>query len=463
MISRVFPWVNWLTLSALAAVLTLVATLVAGWDRALWYDEVFTLGAAAPGRPIDWTPILNDVHPPGHILLVRAASGLVGDGFALRTVNLIGLILLAAALPHYARALGRDRLALLVLLTLCNGFALTMLIELRAYFLLYAGAVLGHGLLLTLSAARPHTLPLFLLGAALATLHYFGAAIGMALLNTAAALHLRAGRVRAALPVTAGIGLVVAAVLSWILFSKRRGLAAYQDFWIGNDPVALADTLSHLPLLALLLVLIAAFRTEPGAGQELRRHWLAALAPPAMVFATALAISLVVPVVSYRNLIVCVPGLTLAAALACPQSLLDRLKASALTLLVAVLVGLYLTNLATRDIQMVAWAVRTAGAPGCDGVPIHVIRPDVVDEMAQELFTPDRHRPLRDITTVDPAATMPEDCPIIAMGWHQDGTVDQLQAFFAARGMPVDILPPPNDRLARQGTLFPGFVVRRRQ
>ncbi|MSU88519.1 hypothetical protein GE300_02660 [Rhodobacteraceae bacterium 2CG4] len=447
---------DWLTLGAALGAALALGVLLLGWNRAFWYDEVFTLGAAAAGRPLDWDVLLRDVHPPTYVLLVRGlGAALGGDSPLLRLVNLPGLLALLAALAILSRHLDRPRLALLAALIAVNGYTLGLMLDLRSYFLLLGLATLGHALLLDDAAGRPRTAALALNAAALSALHFFGAAIGLALLLLSTLQHWRAGR-RARAAASAALGAAITAgVLLWAFGIARTADSMGGRLWITNDPGPFLDFAAQQIPLALLALGIAAAggRLAPGAAR-------AALVAPALVLAAGLLIALHTPVISTRNLVVGVPGVTLAAVLSTPQALLDRLRATPLTALVLLLAGLRYGDIATQDAQMIRWAVTEATPPECDGVPLYVKRPDIVDEMAQQVFRGSVRRPLEDFSAFERTAPRPPDCTVLAMGWHELGRVALVTDYFADHDVATEAVLPPDPRLARRGLMTHGFVIR---
>ena len=87
--------------------------------------------------------------------------------------------------------------------------------------------------------------------------------------------------------------------------------------------------------------------------------------------------------------------------------------------------------------------------------------PGIVDVYAQRVFLGELKRPLADYALFE-ASRIPPDCPVLGTGWHELGTVSEVEMFFDIKGIPVEILLPPDPRLARRGLMTHGFVVLRR-
>jgi len=447
---------DWLAAAAAIGTALALGVILLGWNRSYWYDEVFTLGAAAAGRPLDWNVLLGDVHPPTYVLLVRWLGEVVGGAsHLLRLVNLPGLLALLAALALLSRHLDRPRLMLFAALIAVNGYTLGLMLDLRSYFLLLGLATLGHALLLEDASGRPRTAALALTAAALAALHFFGAALGLSLLLLSMLHHWAQGR-RVHAAITAALGAAITAgVLGWAFGIARIADSLGGQMWITNGPGPFLDFAAQQIPLALLVMGIAIQRGRLAPGPA-----RAALVAPAMVVAAGLLISIHTPVISPRNLVVCVPGVTLAAVLSTPPALLARMRGTPLTAVILIVTGLRYGDIATQDAQMIRWAVTRATPPACDGVPLYIKRPDIVDEMAQQVFRGGLKRPLADFTEFDPAAPRPADCTILAMGWHEVGTVSLVTDFFAAHGVETRAVLPPDPRLARRGLMTHGFAVR---
>ncbi len=447
---------DWLAAAAVIGAALVLGVILLGWNRSYWYDEVFTLGAAAPGRPLDWGVLLGDVHPPTYVLLVRWLGEIVGGAsHLLRLVNLPGLLALLAALAILSRHLDRPRLAVFAALIAVNGYTLSLMLDLRSYFLLLGLATLGHALLLEESSGRPRTAALALTTAALAALHFFGAALGLSLLLLSTLHHwFHGSRARAAVSAVLGAAITVG-VLGWAFGIARTADSLGGQMWITNGLGPFLDFAAQQIPLALLVMAIAVQRGSLAAGPARM-----ALIAPAMVVAAGLLISIHTPVISPRNLVVCVPGVALAAVLSTPAGLLARMRGTPLTAVVLILAGLRYGDIATQDAQMIRWTVIQATPPGCDGVPLYVKRPDIVDEMAQQVFRGGLKRPLADFPDFDPAAPRPAGCPVLAMGWHEVGPVSLVTDFFSSQGVATRAVLPPDPRLARRGLMTHGFVVR---
>lgn len=451
---------TWLHAATLVAALLPALTILLGWNRSYWFDEVYTLGVST-GPTLDWAAILTDVHPPTHPLLVRWTGELLGlspDSFLHRLVNLPGLVALAAAIRLVARLLPGPRGLLFAVLTLVNGYTLSQLVELRTYFLLLGLAALGHALLLAESKRGPRTGPLVATAAALTALHFFGAAVAGALLASSAAGHWADRRRGRALLTLAAAGILSAATLAYAFGVASLEARLGGNLWITNGPGPFLDFVSlQLPAAAVALALLLARRLPrpEAAGRPLAQ----ALAVPALVVLVAALISVHSPVISARNLIVCAPGVLLALALALPERALQRIALSPLVLLIVLAAGARYVDGAVRNAQMIAWAVRTATPPECDGIPVHVLKPGPVDTYAQEVFLGALRRPLRDLSEFDPA-TFPESCPYPVMAWHEDGPVSAVAQYLDSRGIDAEILLPPDPRLAKDGRMTHGFVVR---
>ena len=446
----------WLRISALVSLLAGLAVVALGWDRSFWYDEVFTLGAAAPGRPFDWAPLLGDVHPPTYILLVRALGALTGPEPAIRAVNLLTVLPLLAAWVVLRPVLETNRRLLLFALLLGSGYFLTLILDLRAYALLLALSLLSQAVLHAHACGRRQVPALAVTAALLTGLHFFGAAIGIAHLTLAAALDWRDGRRGAAAGLLLAGAALAAATLVWAFGIARTAGLLGGEMWITNDLQPFLDFASlQLPLLLVLLSLLPLRRLPvPETGAPL----VVALAAPAMVLAVAAVISLHTPVISGRNLVVCVPGVTLAAVLRLPAPLLERFgRSPTLALALLLSVGLY-TQQAVTDRQMIRWAVQAATPPECEGAPIQVLQPDIVDRFAMELFSA-HPRPTIDFS--DPVPDLPPGCDIVAMGWHQLGPVSDVTAFYAQQEIATKAVLPPDPALAETGEMTHGFVIRR--
>ncbi len=450
------PGLPWLRLTAMVSGVMLLAVLAIGWTRAFWFDEVFTLGAAAIGRPLDWQVLLGDVHPPSFVLAVRALGALFGpDAHALRAVNLPGLMALAAGIVVAAPVLGRTRTLSLTILLCANLYTLNLMLDLRSYMLVLGFATLGHALLLV-DRSRRMTVPLILTAAVLTSLHFFGAAIGLSILALSMAHHMRRRRLGRALVIAIAGAVLFTAFEIWAFGYSNVTDSMGGNLWIRNDIGPWLDFVAWQTPLFILAPVILIWTRRNGSKGRLAPEAGDMLLPPLMVLIAAIAISFHTPVISARNLVVCVPGFALAAVLMAPEALLDRLKHSILVPLVVLPLGLRYADTAIQPFQMIRWTVETATPIGCRGEPIYVAEPDVVDTYAQQIFLGEVVRPMRDFTEFNAPGP---DCDVIAMGWHERGSVDDAIRFFAARGVETRAVLPPSERLAKHRRLSHGFVL----
>ncbi|QHQ35866.1 hypothetical protein [Algicella marina] len=448
---------EWLARAAIAVAVVFAGFILLRHDLAYWYDEVFTLGAAginASGP--DWPTLRGDVHPPTYILLVRGVSTLIdGAGPAIRLVNLLAVPVYAAAAMVLWRSLPRLAFWAAAILLGSNLFFFLTALELRSYGLLLSLSTLGHALWLARLKGRASTVALIATALCLSVLHFFGAAMAAALLLLAA---LR-GPHRTLLLATAC--LPVLATLLWAFVIADIGGSLGGGLWITNGLQPWITFLSGLPLVILLLIFLPILRRRlPAAPSVPHPAWL--LAPAAMVVAVALVISLHSPVISVKNLTVTIPGLVLFTVIALPPAALAAANATAATLGIAVAAAGLSAWKAGQDHEYVRWVTETVTPPECDGVPLFVFTPDIVDTYAQQVFLGQQLRPLRNLPdlTVEDISAYRGACNIIAAGWHEPGETDIMQRFFDARGIAVAITTHPQRKSRGDASLSPGFYIR---
>lgn len=458
----------WLSLSALLTALLLLGTIVLGWDRSFWFDEVYSLGAAAIGRPLDWTLLKTDVHPPGYNLLVRTLGEVFpGDSPGLRAANLLGLAAALTGVALLRAPLGRDRTLLFFCMLLCSGYALQLSLDLRAYALLLGLTTLAHVLLLRqiLLGRRSDIIALILLAAALASLHFFGSAIGLTLLGLSLLWHLRNGAPGLAAGLALAIVVIAGGVLTWALvLTETGGKFAGGGNWIDLSLGTALDFAAEQLPLAILGLMLLVFRQSPPVSPDHRHAAAWMLAGPVIVVAVTGALSLVAPLLSTRNLTVCIPGLALAAVLIAPQALVDWLKRTPLLAAIILFSGLRYADTGIRNFQMIEWAIETATPAACDGATLYTLDPGNVSRFSQEVFLGEVKRPMEDMRILGSAAPapLPAGCDIIAVGWHQDGKVDEVTGFFSAIAIETEAILPPDAHLAENALMTSGYVIRLR-
>ncbi len=466
---RTLPF--WLTATLLIGLAAVMTTAILGADRAFWYDEVYTLGLAAIGQAPDWPVILRDVHPPTYAMAVRAlgeALGLDPAAHALRLLNLIALIGFGLGFWILRDVVEGRRLALLAAMLACNFYILVLLTDLRAYIIVIGFAFLGHAALLrelSGAAARPG----LMLAAVVVTwsLHFFGAAIGLATLAVSALCGWRSGRMGAGgLALRLGAGAVLFAGFCAYAFGISDALRmAGGNLWIRNeiDPALNFIGWQGAAGLVLLAALVLRRRgaTDPVPAAA---RWI--LAPGAMVLLAGAAVSVHTPVLSSRNLSVLVPGVLMAITLYAPAALFAppaRTGRGAQAVAVLAVAAVALTTArfvdsAARDAQPIRWVVTHSVPPGCDGAPVFIKRPDTLDLLAQRVFLGSVRRPPRDYPEYTPGAVS-ADCPVIGIGWHEVGTVDQVEDFVTERGTPVRAILPPDPRLSKGRKQIQGYLL----
>ncbi|MEO0388018.1 MAG: hypothetical protein AAF281_10880 [Pseudomonadota bacterium] len=446
-----------------AALLVWLGFLAARSDENFWFDEVFTLGAAGVNGTLDWDVLLRDVHPPTHVALVHLASQFVdGARPVLRAINALALIPLVLAFLLLRAQIGRERATLAALVLVANTFFFLFSLELRVYGLLLGTAALGHVLLFCrLRAVRGAEPGLIATALALTGLHFFGAALGTALLLVSAADHVKAGRRRRALVPLGFAGLCVALTLGWafVLGDVRGALGG--ALWIRNEFGPWIDFALNQPLVLAGVVLLLAARRQGATSPALVPVlWL--LAPFGLVIAVALAISLHSPVVSTKNLTVGVPAMALVMGLAMPAPLLAALDRTVWSVVGVVAVCLGAAYSGGGTPQYIRWAVETATPAPCHGRPLYVVNPDSVDRYAQRVFLGAVLRPPTDILSLPPkidAADWTGACRVIAAGYHEFGRASTVTAFFRDRGLDVTVRQAPDPRAAAGDQRSFGYVV----
>ncbi|MEM9229933.1 MAG: hypothetical protein AAGB10_10035 [Pseudomonadota bacterium] len=464
----------WLTLCLALSILFFAANLFLGWDRSYWYDEVYTLGYANVGRPLDWALLKSDVHPPTYALLVRGLAGMFGldpTGFALRLINLPALLAALWAFWLLREILGPQKLMLLAVLFMVNFYTLMLGLDLRSYALLLGFGLLAHTFYLReVWGLAPRHLALLLCCTLLTSLHFFGAAIGLSILLCSAYLGMRRGMPMAAVAVRLGLAAALtSAMLAWILVYSDVLDATGGNNWIrvGLDPWL--DFVGWQGL-AMVTGLISIVIRRSGGAEPVPVAAKLLMLPALLTLVVTVAISLHSPVISARNLSVVVPPFLLFVVLTVPPALFSKglgLQksvgsgigvAGAIAVVVTALIGVRLTDSTTRNGQMIRWVLEEALTPECRDAPIFVKRPDQLDSVAQIAFTGAVSRPPVNYPQYDPAL-IPEACEVVGMGWHELGEIDEVVAFLTDRGAEVEAVLPPDPRLAARRLQTSGYVI----
>ncbi|WPP02107.1 glycosyltransferase family 39 protein [Pseudomonas sp. HR96] len=166
------------------ALLALAVRLVHLPERALWFDEAYSVLIAKQPVAQIWSLVAADVHPPLYYTLLHLAMALFGDGlWVVRGLSALAGTLAVLTGGYWARRIASHRAACLVLLLLAvQPIAVRYSQEARMYALL-AFWLMAASLMLTLWLQAPQRWywPLLygVLAAAALYTHYF-AALGLA-------------------------------------------------------------------------------------------------------------------------------------------------------------------------------------------------------------------------------------------------------------------------------------------
>ncbi|MEO1551946.1 MAG: hypothetical protein AAFR93_16210 [Pseudomonadota bacterium] len=472
------PALTWRDLTWLLVVIGLIwaGLIIFGSTRPFWFDEVFTLGAAGRFPDVDWPVVRADVHPPGHVLLVSLVARLFdGPSYGVRILNLVGLAAYLAGLAVLARTLGGPRAVVVGVLIGSCGLTLALALELRAYGLLLGLSTLGHGVLLA-ELRTPRAAHLWLLGGvalALGALHFYGTLLGHALIGTALCARLWQARAKAKL----GLGLLILGFLTAV-FLLWAGLFLQGDplgervSWIALQaaqagPLYLVYTvalfLANISPVLAASALVWLWRAKGLHGRaEAGAFWM--LVSSIMVVVTGAALGLITPTLTVKNLIVCVPGLALAAVLwAGPVGVrrMSRGPVPALALALLAAPGLWK---AVQPVQDLPWVLRQAADPVCDGVPLYTLDGGVVHRLGLQLYG-GAQRPLVDLRALSEEALVPAQevgCPTVAALFHVTNSVAEVEAFLHAQSLALTLtLAPPWDATRQAQTYVShGAVLR---
>jgi hypothetical protein len=288
-------------------------------ETGFWFDELFTAWAADPRLPLRelWPRIVADPQPPPYYALMWAWHRLAGyDPAASR---LLGGLLSALALPIAWAILARVLRPLQLLASVgalaLAWFGIYYAHEARAYALLYAFAAVGYALVTrsaVLGRTRRVTAALLAVALAAGLVHYFGMVLGCALFLARATgeAQRRAWRsVRRGLGWTTALGAIF--VLMLAMQAGDLGAAAV-GFHRPKGPWDQLVGYRHLlgrgrwGALGLLALGLAAARPR--------------MLAPALPYATGIAasiaapaaVSLYVPILTARYLVITAPPLLLA-------------------------------------------------------------------------------------------------------------------------------------------------------
>ena len=297
--------------------------------QSLWTDEIFSLMTADPKLTFGqfWDRVLADTHPPIYYLVLRLSLAIFGQSeIAARMPSaFFGVLTLCAAAILPGSSLSRScRLAFPLFLAVSPG-AVWYAREARSYALLLLLSTV-----ITLACIRfvrcvPHedrkargAIVMLTIASTLASFtHYFGFLVVAAAFL---ACFLLTDRRRRAIVMLAGSG-VVASFVPWVMYHSQFmdvGRAA----WIGKFPVAASvrwfEYLSFGGTASLGLFIGMAVALFGTGGWRRLAAWRPTIWACALLcllpLAAAAAISLYIPILTSRNMIVVLPALYLSAA-----------------------------------------------------------------------------------------------------------------------------------------------------
>lgn len=319
---------------ATATNISLLVILLAGAYRlftldveSLWLDELYSINTADPDRPLSevFEKIKPDVHPPLYLFFLHYWMKLFGTSeIAARLPSLIAIIASALFALWYFRPIVGPRASGIfgILLTISYGPAWYAQ-EVRSYALMILFSVVLTGASLKIiennktGHPEPKTLWLFALCATiLSYLHYFGFILYCS--AAAAILLFTFRRFDLLWRMAPYIVLPAVPALLWTYYHYSRISPNILDsFWITSP--ATGDFLSFLGLLfgisyiSLAAAPVMAFAVIRREG-PIRRIALFALYTVSIGTALALAISMLHPVITARNLLVFLPAIHLLTA-----------------------------------------------------------------------------------------------------------------------------------------------------
>lgn len=464
--ARNIPAVPWLKITLVLAAPAFLFLMWGTLQRPFWYDEVYTLGTGGIFPDLLWSTIRNDVHPPGHLILVSLARLLAGGApEAARWINLLAVLAVAGGAWRLARFWPAERTLAAVLLVVLTQYTPFFALEARAYILLIGFGFLAHSFLVGPMTQRVAA-ALGATGLFLASLHFFGTALGGAVILTAFLREiLQKGPSRAAIVLgisgAAILGLTAAWIFAVASFGDRMGGAMH----FVNDPRIAAGFLKDTGLASAVVLVSLAALLVPSLRPEAIRRCKAAgplLAPTLLILIAAGAISLHTPVFSQRNTSALVAGWAVFAAAVMPWPVLAALNRNPVTLVLALGWIARLEPIAFEQRQDIPWATQAAFAPECDGAPLYHTRIDGIVAFAAEIWAPGVVRPLREITELADRFSEAEQgaCPVIAAGWqtgHGPAEIEPLAASLPVRA----VIEVPADPFAQSGKhYFTGFLLR---
>ncbi|MHA3977976.1 hypothetical protein ACW9UR_09860 [Halovulum sp. GXIMD14794] len=461
------PWLAGCLFVGIAALLYVV---IFGSTRTFWWDEVYTLAAAAVGRPVEWDFVLRDVHPPTYYMLVRGLGLATGmDDFGLRAINLLALPPALGAFWILREVFDPRKLALLAVLFLCNYFVLFLSVDLRSYAITMCLGLLAHSaLLLELMGKRPRAAILIGACTGLWALHFFGAGIGLAVLAVSVLHGWRTGMSRGQIATRIAAILILGVLfVVWVVGVSNALDMTGGNLWIRNTPKPLIDFIGWQSIaFATLIAALVVRRRSPAEPVPNAALWI--LLPSAMLLTVAILVSFHTPVISSRNTSYFVAGTLLAITLYVPDQLLrpnlglpkEGLArfAGLIAIVIVAIPTIRTADSATRNGELIRWTVQQATPPECEGQPVFVKRPDELDTRAQIVFTGRMQREPLDYPLYE-KGLIPEECRVIGMGWHEVGDVKIVVDFFKERGVDVSIVRPPEERLVPHLSMLQGYIV----
>jgi hypothetical protein len=321
-------------------------------SRGVWLDEFITRATTAPdvtGRQF-LVAMSTEQHPLLHYGLIFLAQAAGLTTFAeLRGLNILGVVLVLAALWHAYRRHVVDSSAVCIIVSLyaSSPIFLDYFAELRAYCLLYSASIAVTLAWLTLretaATKRTSSGDLVVYGVSLAiftSLHYFATLLGGLLTLALALEHGLAGRVKTAMAISVGGIIAAAPALVMGAIQREATFAPGRNTWVTTSPMAAVSTIGHvirdatasnLPALACGIVTMLFLVERKSLWKDLRGAVMLG-ATVALFFAVILGLNTLRPIVVDRYLFAAAGAVGVGVALLSARPGMPQLATSAICL-----------------------------------------------------------------------------------------------------------------------------------
>ena len=361
-----------------------------GYDRPFWFDEIHVIGISKDIYNKSFSELFSgQLLPPLYFYLVGSInfteelkSTVYEDHYYyLRIVNLLGFIPLIYGFKILKEKFEDLNISFLILLIISSNFFYYYSIELKMYFIIFGLSFLIHTIFLVDENQIRYKFIFFISSILLTLLHVFGLVIAMSMIffHILRSLQLKNFRKLIFNLFTCSILIILFSImyyyskthlqtLSWLEFQKWY----FRVFIEWTFPTVIIILIMSIKILSKEnLKYLFSFKNS----SEINLNTVRIILPSLILLLVTSLISLKIPVITHRNLIVIFPsGILLAGLLS--MKYFNYKKQSIILAIFLVLISIinfkyYSKNLTTPG-ENIKWVIKKSFTENCKNVPIYL-------------------------------------------------------------------------------------------